>query len=853
MMLADLKILEDAMKSRLTLVSVSMLVALLFSFVPLAGSSVQSAAAATYCDAIQFLDDGIVKDGTFFAPGAAFKKTWRLKNIGTCTWSTAYSLVYASGEKMGTVTAVVLPSTVAPGQIVDVSVDLTAPASAGKYRSNWQLANASGVKFGIGSTAKGVFWVEIVVSSGGGTAGVVYNFADKACDATWTNGAKDTLPCPGTDGDAKGFVLKQANPRLENGVADTSAGLLVSPQAVYNGYIQGAYPAFRVQNGDQFQATVSCEYGAISCYVSYRLDYQIVNGSAGTLWPTAPKTAFQEKYEGQYFRAKVDLSRFSGQDVKFILYTDAYGSPTGDRALWGNPIILRQGATITPVPTTPSPNSGCDKAQFVSGAETPTDGITFAPGTTFKKTWRLKNIGTCIWTTDYFFVFSSGEKMGGPSSAPFPTSVAPGQTMDLSVNLTAPNAGGTFTGYWGLKNASGQVFGINTGSHQPFFWVTIKVTGPTATPGTITPTVTPGTTTPQAGTALDFVADMCKATWVSGATSGKPPLPCPGKDGDTNGFVLKIDNPQLENGAIDPRPGLLTNPQNTTNGYIQGIYPAFRVQQGDRFQSIINCQYGATSCYVVFRLDYQIGDATPKTFWTFGEKYEGQYYQADKDLSSLAGQDVKFILSVMAGTYATGDRALWVAPRIYRAGAASSVPVPAATTAVPPAASATATVATPTGTDTTSWSIFQNAKYKFQFKYPPGATITDQSDVSGRIDLPITAGTRLSSKYVDVSVTEGANPCKNTISGGAPTVTSGNVTINGITFLKETGGDVAAGNLYEWEAYSAVRPNTNACVSVAFVLRSQNAGSDPSAPPAFDKAAESAVFQIIMSTFAWAP
>jgi hypothetical protein len=79
------------------------------------------------------------------------------------------------------------------------------------------------------------------------------------------------------------------------------------------------------------------------------------------------------------------------------------------------------------------------------------------------------------------------------------------------------------------------------------------------------------------------------------------------------------------------------------------------------------------------------------------------------------------------------------------------------------------------------------------------------------------------------------------------------VTINGITFLKETGGDVAAGNLYEWEAYSAVRPNTNACVSVAFVLRSQNAGSDPSAPPAFDKAAESAVFQIIMSTFAWAP
>jgi hypothetical protein len=836
------------MKSRLTLISMAMLVALLFSFVPLAGSSVQSAAAATTCDAAQFVADVTVADGTVFAPGATFKKTWRLKNIGTCTWSTSYSLVYASGEKMGTVTAVVLPSTVAPGQTVDVSVDMTAPASAGKYRGNWQLANASGVKFGIGSTAQGVFWVEIVVSSGGGTAGVVYNFADKACDAAWSSGA-GTLPCPGTDGDAKGFVLKQANPKLENGVADTSAGLLVSPQAVYNGYIQGAYPAFRVQSGDKFQITVSCEFNAASCYVAYRLDYQIGTGAVQTYW------TFREKYEGQYYRTNVDLSSLAGQDVKFILYLNAYGSPTGDRALWGNPVIYRPGSgNITPVPTTPVPGSGCDKAQFISDVTVP-DGTLMAPGANFKKTWRLKNVGTCTWTTGYFLVFSSGEKMGGPTSAAFPTSVAPGQTVDLSVNLTAPSAAGTYRGNWMLMNSSNATFGIGTKATNPF-WVEIKVSGPTATPGTPSPTPTgPTSTAPtptqSAGTAYDFAANMCMAKWVSGAGV----LPCPGTDGDAKGFVIKLDKPQLETGAFDTRPGLLTNPQNTTNGYIQGIYPAFRVQSGDRFQSIINCQYGATSCYVVFRLDYQIGDGTPKTFWTFGEKYEGQYYQADKDISSLAGQDVKFILTVMAGTYATGDRALWVAPRIYRAGAASSVPVPAATTVVPPAvpATATATVATPSGTDTTSWSIFQNVKYKFQFKYPPGASITDQSDVSGRIDLPITQGTLLSSKYVDVSVTEGANPCKNTVASGAPPATSGNVTINGITFLRETGSEPAAGNLYEWEAYSAVRPNTNACVSVAFVLRSANAGNFTNPPPAFDKAAESAVFQIIMSTFAWAP
>jgi len=818
------------MKSRISLASAAMLIALLVSFVPLAGATVKTAAAA-YCDAAQFIADVTIPDGSVFTPGATFKKTWRLKNVGTCTWTTAYNLVYISGEKMGSTTAVALPSNVAPGQTVDVSVDMTAPATAAKYRGNWQLKNAAGVLFGIGSTAKGVFWVEIVVSSGG-TTGVVYNFADKACDAVWTSGA-GTLPCPGTDGDAKGFVLKQANPKLENGVADANPGLLISPQAVNNGFIQAVYPAFRVQSGDSLQTIVSCEYGATSCYVEYRINYQIVNGASGTLSPFP----FREKYEGQYYRAKVDLSRFAGQDVKFTLYTSAYGSPTGDRALWGNPVIIRQGSNITPVPTTPSPNSGCDKAEFKGDITVP-DGTTFAPAAAFKKTWRLKNIGTCTWTTSYFIVFSSGEQMGGPSSAPFPTSVAPGQTVDLSVNLTAPNAGGTFRGYWGLKNASGEIFGINTGPNKPFFWVEIKVTGPTATPGTPSPTPTGPTPTQQTGTAYDFVTNMCSAKWVSGAGV----LPCPGTDGDAKGWVLKLNNPQLETGAVDPRPGLLTNPQNTTNGYIQGSYPAFRVQSGDRFQSIVNCQYNATSCYVVFRLDYQIGDATPKTFWTFGEKYEGKYFFADLDLSSLAGQDVKFTLTVMAGTNAAGDRAVWVGPRIFRAGASTS---PSAT----PSPTVTPSL-TPTGTNTSNWTTYQNTKYAFLFKFPPGSVVSNQSDNAGRVFLPFTVGTLLLEKYIDVKVVEGANPCKYSAAG---IVTSGNVTINGITFLKETGSEGAAGNIYDWEAYSAVRPNTNACVSIAFVLHSANAGNYPTPPPPFDKVAESAIFPTIMSTFAWSP
>ena len=39
------------------------------------------------CNWAQFVEDVSVKDGTVFTPDSLFTKTWRLKNIGTCTWT----------------------------------------------------------------------------------------------------------------------------------------------------------------------------------------------------------------------------------------------------------------------------------------------------------------------------------------------------------------------------------------------------------------------------------------------------------------------------------------------------------------------------------------------------------------------------------------------------------------------------------------------------------------------------------------------------------------------------------------------------------------------------------------------
>ena len=193
---------------------------------------------------------------------------------------------------------------------------------------------------------------------------------------------------------------------------------------------------------------------------------------------------------------------------------------------------------------------------------------------------------------------------------------------------------------------------------------------------------------PVAGVKYDFAANACQGTWFSGAGQ----LPCPGTDGDARGFVLKVTPSRLENGTSDGRMGLITFPQNVNNGYIQGFFPAYNVKSGDRFRSIVNCEYNATSCYVVFRLDYQTGTSSIQTLWAFVERYEGQLYQVDLDLSSLVGKDVKFILTVLSTGSPAGDRALWVAPMIYNP---SGVATPTNTPVIP---TATGTPVTPSVT-----------------------------------------------------------------------------------------------------------------------------------------------------------
>lgn len=142
-------------------------------------------------------------------------------------------------------------------------------------------------------------------------------------------------------------------------------------------------------------------------------------------------------------------------------------------------------ATPTPIP--------CNRAEFVADVNYP-DNAEVLPGAAFTKVWRLKNTGSCTWTSGYVLLFESGDAMGVPATTQLtPGTVPPGAMVDVSANFVAPTAPGTYRANFRLRSPDNVVFGIGpTGMSQ--FWVQIKVPTPTATP-TVTPTVTPTSTT----------------------------------------------------------------------------------------------------------------------------------------------------------------------------------------------------------------------------------------------------------------------------------------------------------------------------------------------------------------------
>ncbi len=282
------------------------------------------------CNLAKFIKDVSIPDNTQLLAGENFTKTWRVQNVGSCTWTTDYDLVFVSGSAMNATAVIPFTSSVAPGQVVDLSVNMKAPSDSGNYTGYWMLRNQNDARFGVGDGTVNL-WVKIMVK----VYTMEYNFALRACDATWS-AQGGVLPCPGDETSiASGYVVKKTDARREDGTPENELSLITRPDAANDGVITGFYPPILVKAGDQFRAVVNCEYNSPGCNVTFKLKYDAGGGQFLELGE------WHELYEGKFKKVTVDLTPLAGKNVRFILYVKNNNTATNNRAMWILPSIWR--------------------------------------------------------------------------------------------------------------------------------------------------------------------------------------------------------------------------------------------------------------------------------------------------------------------------------------------------------------------------------------------------------------------------------------------------------------------------------------------------------------------------------
>jgi hypothetical protein len=113
---------------------------------------------------------------------------------------------------------------------------------------------------------------------------------------------------------------------------------------------------------------------------------------------------------------------------------------------------------------------GAPQAKFIADI-TLTDGSVVEPGQAYVKTWRVRNSSASVcWPASARIVNIGGAALGAPVEGFAVPAARPGETVDVSVQLTMPVAPGKYTSFWRLVTGPP--------SHARFghrFWVSVHV------------------------------------------------------------------------------------------------------------------------------------------------------------------------------------------------------------------------------------------------------------------------------------------------------------------------------------------------------------------------------------------
>jgi uncharacterized protein YraI len=235
-------------------------------------------------------------------------------------------------------------TTIVSGETVKLSWEITGQTEAFLYpggesgvggTSDRSVAPADTITYRlVARNAAGEVEKKLTINVNSPASAILYNFAQKASSAEWSNEIDDLLPFNGSDSDSKGFVILRENVTLEDGSV-VGRALETHPRWVTDGGIKGEYAVnVTIQDGDVFRTQIGFIQGAGGGNAKWVLSYM----DGGIPVDLASKTKAMNNHLTPF---NVDLSALSGRTVHFVLSVWANGSAGQDWAIWLNPRIER--------------------------------------------------------------------------------------------------------------------------------------------------------------------------------------------------------------------------------------------------------------------------------------------------------------------------------------------------------------------------------------------------------------------------------------------------------------------------------------------------------------------------------
>jgi hypothetical protein len=134
--------------------------------------------------------------------------------------------------------------------------------------------------------------------------------------------------------------------------------------------------------------------------------------------------------------------------------TPTHGTFTPSPTFTATVLFILPSATDTITPTFALGGGGTSENDFACEvlSVTPVSGTSFRGRDTFDVTWRVRNIGQRKWNEDVVrYAFESGDAMHTVASYVLQSDVSRGDTLDVVVEMRAPEESGTYSTTWALR------------------------------------------------------------------------------------------------------------------------------------------------------------------------------------------------------------------------------------------------------------------------------------------------------------------------------------------------------------------------------------------------------------------